>query len=191
MGQSARIGIRCAGVMLATVAVMGGVALTATTATGQSGASQPSVVFTLTPEIQMVIKYDEGIPTEGDSNGQSPSLNASQAKRYTDPKGFCTIGWGHKCTGGEPEYWTFQTANSQLDTDIVQKAIDPLNACMPTVSQVRTENALPALQLSAGQMRALVDLVFSVGSTRASMTPSMRARNPTENSSKLSDAEVG
>jgi len=150
--------ILVAGIVVAVV----GAALAASAAghSGGGGASSPNAA------LRMVIKYYEGIPTEGNAppngSGQSPSLTADRAVPYDDaatkkhPKaGNCTIGWGHlvyypghPCSGGESS-WTFQEANTNLDTDI-EARLKPLNDCIHVA-------------LTPGEVRALVGFLFQVG----------------------------
>lgn len=158
--------VRAAIVGLAVVAAAGVAALTATAAVTELGAPPPGQ-FTLTPELRMVIKYAEGFPSPGNPPpGNRPTVDANAAVLYTDSNGHCTIGWGHLDLGCDQRQWTFEHANRQLDADIMQQAMDPLNHCVATINEIRTNAKLPALQLTAGQMRALADLVFNLGYNR-------------------------
>ncbi len=79
---------RCAGkgwvrsALLTCVLVADVSALTVPPATGQSPPPQLGpLTYTITDDMRMMLKYLEGIPTEGDINGQRPSFEASYAKR--------------------------------------------------------------------------------------------------------------
>jgi GH24 family phage-related lysozyme (muramidase) len=123
--------------------------------------------YTVTPDLVMVIKYYEGIPTtptvKGDQppdTDQSPSLRADRANKYDDSGGDCTIGWGHlfypphPCSK-EPSFpkgVTLPTANYQLRGDLNAK-VNLIDTCLGGVT------------LSPGQFRSLVSLVFQHGSS--------------------------
>lgn len=151
---------------VATVSLLAtGTALTAA-AVGQAGDGEQH--FTADDDTRIVVKYYEGIPTDGDSPpksfGQTPNLDADRAIVYNDSSGYCTIGWGHLigkrgCNGtdyakyGNPkdgDGWTFDEANNALDPDIQRTALDPLDKCI-------------TVPLTPGQLRAMVGLLYNTG----------------------------
>jgi GH24 family phage-related lysozyme (muramidase) len=106
----------------------------------------------------MVVKYYEGIPTNHKGKGdtpQSPSLLANRAVAYNDQQHNCTIGWGRllkykPCHGEYPSGIDFPTAEKWLNEDIKKIGLDPLDHCIN-------------VPLSAGQVRALVGLIYNTG----------------------------